>query len=103
MINKDNAKMIAINSILWMMTGLYIPFLSSFLTLKGLSPGQVGIVIATFPLMSILTVPLWTRFSDRQDDKKITIYILGIAVPISCFLFYLFNSFISFLICGVVF
>lgn len=95
--------LILVNAFLWMIIGLYIPFLSSFLTLKDLNPNQIGILIAVYPLLSILVVPLWGKISDQAKSKNLVLQIVCTGIALSVLLFYLADSFMLFLMCSCIF
>lgn len=100
---KNRLNLLGINAFLWMIIGLYMPFLSSFLMMRGITPSEIGIIIAIYPLFSILVVPFWGKVSDRMENKKIVITIVCIGIATSGLLFYLSLSFVTFLLSASLF
>ena len=51
--------------------GLYFPYYSLYLRENaGLSASEVGMIVATVPLMGILAQPLWGRLGDRTASRS---------------------------------
>lgn len=88
--------------------GVLLPFLPLFFNAKGLRPGQISLLLAIGPLVSVATQPLWGYLSDRKNTVKKLIIIQLLAVislgavifnhpnyfllTASMFLFYFFMS-----------
>ena len=67
--------------------GLYFPYYSLYLRENaGLSPSEVGMIVATVPLMGILAQPLWGRLGDRTGSRSriLALVALGASVGHVC-------------------
>ncbi|WAH37243.1 MFS transporter [Alicyclobacillus dauci] len=58
---------------------VFAPYFSLFLSSRGLSSSQVGLVMAVMPFVGILLQPVWGMMNDRYRAHKGTI-IVGLAV-----------------------
>ncbi len=50
--------------------GIFMPYLALFLTYRNLTGWQIGLLLATIPLVSFLTQPLWGAVSDVYHVRK---------------------------------
>ncbi|RMF23740.1 MAG: MFS transporter, partial [Deltaproteobacteria bacterium] len=63
--------------------GLFFPYYSLYLSANaGLSGSQVGLVMATIPLVGIIVQPLWGRLADLTGSRKrvFTVITVGAAL-----------------------
>ncbi|MCJ7841691.1 MFS transporter [Lederbergia sp. NSJ-179] len=58
----------------------FLPLLFRF---KGLSPGQIGIVLSVGPIVAIFSQPLWGIISDKRQSVKSVILFLLVAAFIT--------------------
>lgn len=99
---KEKVLLLLANSFLWMTIGLYLPFLSAYLLLQGLTAQEVGLVVALYPFMSLIAVPLWGRISDKAENAKRVIMLACLGVSVSALLFYLAADFFQYFLCALV-
>lgn len=99
---KEKVLLLLANSFLWMTIGLYLPFLSAYLLLQGLTAQEVGLIVALYPFMSLVAVPLWGRISDEIENSKRVIMVACIGVATSSWLFYLAVEFFQYFLCAFV-
>lgn len=67
--------------------GLYFPYYSLYLRENaGLGASQVGMIVATVPLMGIVAQPLWGRLGDRTGSRSriLALIAFGAAVGHVC-------------------
>ncbi|MEE3326073.1 MAG: MFS transporter [Myxococcota bacterium] len=67
--------------------GLYFPYYSLYLRENiGLSASQVGLIVATVPLMGMLAQPLWGRLGDRTGARSriLALIALGASLGYLC-------------------
>lgn len=68
--------------------GIILPFLPLLFQARGLSNGQIGILLAIGPLVSMLVQSPWGYLSDRlRTVKKVLVFQIGMAFIISFFIF----------------
>ncbi|WP_246939550.1 MFS transporter [Bacillus pinisoli] len=80
-------------------TGFVITsFLSLFLIDKGLSPTQLGWILAIGPIASLLSEPIAGYISDKYKSIKRVILISGIGMLITGFIFFQLDHFLGFAI-----
>lgn len=73
--------------------GVLIPFLPLLFSHRGLSPGEIGILLALGPFVSILVQSPWGLLSDRLQTVKKIIIIQMIATLFLSLLLFNLNSF----------
>lgn len=58
--------------------GAYAPFFTLYLHRLGISAGEIGLLMAVSPLVSLLSQPVWGLAADwRQDRRSTMLVILG--------------------------
>lgn len=55
--------------------GVFKPYFNLFLSSRGLSGQQVGMVLAVIPLVGIMVQPLWGVVNDRFHIQKTTLFV----------------------------
>ncbi|MEK3887136.1 MFS transporter [Bacillus sp. FSL K6-3431] len=72
----------------WTMS-LINAFLPLFFRYKGMSPGEIGLLLSVGPLIAIFSQPLWGIISDRQQTvKRIILFLLVISLFTSSGIFF---------------
>lgn len=77
--------------------GLYLAFFPAWLSVRGLDPAAIGIVLAAFQLIRIVSTPVGTRVSDRHGSMKGSIVIVTIASAAAMSLLGLMSGFAAIL------
>ncbi|MBS4198790.1 MFS transporter [Bacillus sp. FJAT-49732] len=70
---------------------------------KGLSPGQIGIVLAVGPVVAIFSQPLWGIISDKKQTVKKIIILLLVATLIIGLAIFFSPTMLLLIICMLVF
>src|SRR5512141_1799532 len=65
----------------------WMPFLSVYYAQRGLSGGQIGLLSALGPLMSLLTAPVLVSFADRRG---LQVTLLRVNMVLSGLVFLIF-------------
>ena len=73
----------AANGLYYISMALYSPFISAFFTSRGMTPGQIGILMSVSPLCALLIQPFWARLSDRTGKRRLVIQILCVGCAIA--------------------
>ena len=71
----------------WMAAGAYSPFLSAYLTAKGMTAAQIGLLLTLQPAATILIQPLWARLSDRSGNRRLVLLLLTLGAAASSLLY----------------
>ncbi|NLO09623.1 MAG: MFS transporter [Clostridiales bacterium] len=95
--------LIATNTLVYISSSLYAPFLGAYYTERGVTASEIGILMAIGPLIAILIQPLWAGLSDRTGRRKdvLSLIILGCAISINSY--YLGNNFFGYFIATILF
>ncbi len=73
----------AANGLYYISMALYSPFISAFFTSRGMTPGQIGILMSVSPLCAMLIQPFWARLSDRTGKRRLVIQILCVGCALA--------------------
>lgn len=73
--------------------GILSPFLGLYLTHKGLSGAQLGLLLGLIPLVQIMVQPLWGYVADKYQIRKQILSFSLVALAASSFLFVFLNGF----------
>ncbi|MDE6656373.1 MAG: MFS transporter [Anaeroplasmataceae bacterium] len=77
---------------------LFFPYISLYMSSKGLDVSQIGILIAAIPITSILCAPIYTKLCPNPKKTKLILMILS-TIEAGCIILLTFlNSFVSLLI-----
>lgn len=78
---------LAVNSMLYISSAAYTPYLTMYYAEKGMTSFEIGILAAIGPIISICVQPLWAIFSDRTGRRKLTlsIVIAGTGLAVLCY------------------
>jgi PPP family 3-phenylpropionic acid transporter len=78
--------------------GIFFPFYSLYLAENvGLTPSQVGIVMASVPLSGMLAQPVWGVIADRTGRRARVLAMLSVASAVGYIGLYLPTSFVALL------
>lgn len=83
------------NVLYWVCAGLFTPFLSAYLTKRGFSASEVGMMLTALPLCSLIAQPLWSSLADRVAGRKTTLVILAASSAVVAPLIGLAASFVG--------
>jgi MFS transporter, PPP family, 3-phenylpropionic acid transporter len=81
----------------------FFPFLSLFLDDRGLSPGQIGLVIATMALGRIAAGPIWGHVADTRLGRRTTLQIGAIGATATALALFAAESDAAILVFGSAF
>jgi PPP family 3-phenylpropionic acid transporter len=74
--------------------GIFFPFYSLYLSENaGLTGSQVGLVMATMPLVGMLAQPFWGQVADRTGARRRVLSVLGFGAAAGYALLYLSRGF----------
>jgi len=59
--------------------GLYLPFWPVFLEGRGMTPGQIGLLLAATTWIKIAGVPFWGSVAHRSGDARLVLTLLALA------------------------
>ncbi|WP_231558792.1 MFS transporter [Brevibacillus thermoruber] len=94
----------AYNFFYFSLLAVFISFLPVYLTFRGVSPAQIGVLIGMGSFVGILSQPLWGMVSDRYKTiKKIVLLTLGISVAVGFALFQSVHPAAFFLLVGAMY
>ena len=78
--------------------GLFFPFYSLYLRENiGLSAGQVGLVMATVPLVGLLAQPFWGQVADRTGARSRVLGLLALGTAVGYGMLAIPNGFAGYL------
>jgi len=66
--------------------GSLLPYLVIFYDLRGISASQIGILAAVFPIMMLISAPLWGSFVDATRKDKLALYIASLGAMASVYI-----------------
>lgn len=66
--------------------GSLLPYLVIFYDLRGISAGQIGVLAAVFPIMMLVSAPLWGSFVDASRKDKLALYLASFGAMASVFI-----------------
>lgn len=78
----------AYNFFYFSLLSIFISFLPVYLTYRGVSPGEIGILVGVGSFIGILSQPFWGMVSDKYKTiKRIILITLGISIAVGLLLF----------------
>lgn len=81
----------------------FFPFLALFLSERGLSPGQIGVVIAAMALARTGASPVWGHVADTSLGRRTTLQIGTLGAGVVASALFLVEGYASILVLGFVF
>ncbi len=78
---------------IFVVAGVHLPFWPVWLTARGLSPGDIGLLTGAAMLLRVITGPLIAFASDRVGRRRAQIILFSILLGLSFALFSLVHSF----------
>lgn len=81
----------------------FFPFLSLFLSERGLSPGRIGTVIAAMALARIVANPVWGHVADTSLGRRTTFQIGAAGAAVCAIALFLVEGYAAILAAGFVF
>jgi PPP family 3-phenylpropionic acid transporter len=79
----------------------FIPFLVLFYQKLGFDGAQIGLLSGIIPLVTLITVPLWTRLADATRKHRIIMNVAITVGSVGLFIFPMFQAFVPLLVLGV--
>ncbi|MFP3381262.1 MFS transporter, partial [Bacillus sp. SIMBA_069] len=80
---------------------IFISFLPVYLTYRGVTPAQIGILIGVGSFIGILSQPFWGMVSDRYKTiKRVILFTLGFSIVAGVLLFISAPFYLLFLLVG---
>jgi len=83
---------------LFLTLGVYLPFWPVFLEAKGLTVGEIGVVMAAASWIRLLGVPLWGRVADPPGRGRPTLILLALASALFYAAFFVIEGYVAALI-----
>lgn len=78
----------AYNFFYFSLLSIFISFLPVYLTFRGVSPGQIGIMVGFGSFVGILSQPFWGMVSDKYKTiKRVILFTLSASIAIGMLLF----------------
>jgi PPP family 3-phenylpropionic acid transporter len=81
----------------------FFPFLALFLDDRGLTPGQIGVVIAAMALARILTSPVWGHVADITLGRRTTLQIGAFGAALTAVALFLVEGYAAIVVVGFLF
>jgi PPP family 3-phenylpropionic acid transporter len=81
----------------------FFPFLALFLDERGLSPGQIGVVIAAMAAGRIAASPVWGHLADTSIGRRTTLQIGALGAAVAAVGLFLVEEYAAILVLGFVF
>lgn len=81
----------------------FFPFLALFLSDRGLSPGEIGVVIATMAVGRIAAGPAWGHVADTSLGRRTVLQIGALGAGITAIALFFVESYASILVLGFAF
>ena len=72
-------RLLSENVLYWISVGVFTPFLSAYLTRRGFSGSEVGVMLTALPICSLIAQPIWSSLADKTIGRKATLVILAVA------------------------
>lgn len=82
------------NFLYFAMLAMFIPFLPIFLDEQGLNPGQIGFIVGTGGIVTIVAQPLWGMISDKTKTIRKVLILLLLFSSVFGYLLYDASSYI---------
>ena len=91
------AKLLVVNTFVWAVAAIYMPYISAFYTLRGIPANQIGVLLAVGPITSLCVQPLWARLSDKINKRRSILICISMGGGLSMLLFMLGGTFLQYL------
>lgn len=83
--------------------GVFGPYMALYLAHKGLSGAQLGIILGTMPLISIIAQPTWSIVSDLFQSRRTLLVISCLSAAIVASFYTLTSSFTGSLLISILY
>lgn len=83
--------------------GIFGPYLVVYLSQKGFSGAQIGLMLGVMPIASILFQPVWGYLSDVFNQRRILLLIGSLGVALACLGLVYAETFIAAFLCSLLF
>jgi PPP family 3-phenylpropionic acid transporter len=80
-----------------------LPFMSIYLSEKGLSATSIGMLLSLWAFVSVIAQPVMGMMNDRLRDRRQILMVCIVASPLLAFGFYYFNGFPALIMVSVLF
>ena len=81
----------------------FFPFLALFLSARGLSPSQIGIVIAAMAVARIIANPIWGHVADTTLGRRTTLQIGALGAAAAAIGLFVADGYLPIVLLGFVF
>ncbi|OAB38411.1 MFS transporter [Paenibacillus glacialis] len=85
---KQTTPLRAFNFLYFALLAMFIPFLPVYFDAQGLSPSQIGFIIGTGGIITIIAQPMWGMISDRTKTIRKVLLLLIVFASITGYLLY---------------
>lgn len=90
---KSSTTLRAFNFLYFALLAIFIPFLPVYLDGQGLSPAQIGLIVGTGGVITIIAQPLWGMISDRRKTIRQVLLLLLLIASATGYLLYSSSSY----------
>src|SRR5438477_10123261 len=77
--NSDLVRFLVTFSALYMAFGVASPFLPAFLSSRGVTPAQIGLLLAAGTVIRLVSGPIAGRIADRLHARRVVLAICSLA------------------------
>ncbi|MEC0092263.1 MFS transporter [Paenibacillus macquariensis] len=85
---KQSTPLRAFNFLYFALLAMFVSFLPVYFDSQGLSPSQIGFIIGTGGIITIIAQPLWGMISDRTKTIRKVLMLLIVCASITGYLLY---------------
>ena len=95
---KETAPLRTFNFMYFAMLAMFIPFLPVYLDAQGLTPSQIGFIVGTGGIVTIIAQPLWGMISDKRRTVRKVLLLLMLCSSVVGYLLYASSSYYTLII-----
>lgn len=95
---KETAPLRTFNFMYFAMLAMFIPFLPVYLDAQGLTPSQIGFIVGTGGIVTIIAQPLWGMISDKRRTVRKVLLLLMLCSSVVGYLLYASSSYYALII-----
>ena len=90
------------NFIVYLISGFFDPFIAAYLYYRSFNGIQIGILLGTMPLTTLIFQPIWSYLSDILQRRRLLLLIACIGSGLSFVILGLSNSFAMVFLSGLI-
>ncbi|MDR2156867.1 MAG: MFS transporter [Clostridiales Family XIII bacterium] len=100
---RDFYKLLAVDTCVWSVTSVCIPFLNAYYAMNGITDMQIGVLAAIGPVAGLCFQPLWAMLSDRTEKRRLVLQLISVVGGAAYLLYLLGTAFAVFCVATIVF